>query len=74
MVVPLRPNGKDDIHEPLASCAHPPREDGLPVAPWLPVEVSQALTPVACDVEHGTAVYIEPNVCGTEPGCEGKVA
>ena len=27
-----------------------------------PVEVPQALAPVHCDVEHGVAVYVEPNV------------
>ena len=101
VVVPVRPNGKHDIHEPMTSYADRTREDGLPVDPWLrthvraggtidgvahrsmviagtlaewrtwtglpinisgPIEVPQALTPVLCDVEHGTAVYIEPNV------------
>ena len=27
-----------------------------------PVEVPGALAPVLCDVERGTAVYVEPNV------------
>lgn len=101
VVVPVRPNGKHDIHEPMTSYADRTREDGLPVDPWLrthiraggtidgvahrsmviagtlaewrewaglpmdvsgPIEVPQALTPVLCNVEHGTAVYIEPNV------------
>ena len=101
LVAPVRPNGKADVHEPMASYAFRTREDGLPIDPWLrvhvrvggtiekvaprsmvipgtleewrewtglpfdrtgPVEVPGALTPVHCDVEHGTAVYIEPNV------------
>jgi GNAT superfamily N-acetyltransferase len=101
VVVPLRPNGKDDIGEPMDSYAFRTREDGLPVDPWLrthvraggtidgiahrsmviagtlqewrtwtglpmdtagAVEVPGALTPVLCDVDHGTAVYVEPNV------------
>ncbi len=101
VVVPVRPNGKNDIHDPMPSYAYRTREDGLPVDPWLrthiraggtiegiahrsmvlagtleewrnwtglpmdtsgPVEVSGALTPVLCDIEHGNAVYIEPNV------------
>lgn len=35
---------------------------GLPMDTSGPVEVSGALTPVLCDIEHGNAVYIEPNV------------
>jgi GNAT superfamily N-acetyltransferase len=101
LVAPVRPNGKTDVHEPMASYAFRTREDGLPVDPWLrvhvraggvvdriaprsmvvpgtleewrewtglpfdttgPVEVPKALAPVWCDVEHGTAVYVEPNV------------
>ncbi|SDS24964.1 hypothetical protein SAMN04489751_1578 [Brevibacterium sandarakinum] len=101
LLVPVRPNGKDDIRELMSSYAYRTREDGLPVDPWLrthiraggtidsvasrsmaiagtldewrswtglpmntsgPVDVPEALTPVLCDVEHGTAVYIEPNV------------
>lgn len=101
LLVPVRPNGKDDINEPMSSYAYRTREDGLPVDPWLrthvraggtidsvasrsmviagtlvewriwtglpmdvsgPVDVPQALTPVLCDIERGTAVYIEPNV------------
>lgn len=101
LVAPVRPNGKTDIHEPMASYAFRTRDDGLPVDPWLrvhvraggridkvaprsmvipgtleewrawtglpfdttgPVEVPEALAPVMCDAEHGTAVYVEPNV------------
>ncbi len=35
---------------------------GLPFDSSGPVEVAGALTPVLCDAEHGTAVYVEPNV------------
>lgn len=35
---------------------------GLPFDATGPVVVPQALTPVHCDVEHGVAVYVEPNV------------
>jgi hypothetical protein len=35
---------------------------GLPFDTTGPVAVPKALTPVHCDVEHGTAVYVEPNV------------
>lgn len=35
---------------------------GLPFDESGPVEVPGALAPVLCDVEHGTAVYVEPNV------------
>lgn len=101
VVVPVRPNGKTDIHESMDSYAFRTRNDGLPVDPWLrthvraggtidsvahramvipgtldewrtwtelpmdisgPIEVPGALAPVLCDIEHGTAVYIEPNV------------
>lgn len=101
VVVPVRPNGKSDIHEPMDTYAFRTRDDGLPVDPWLrrhvragghiagvaprsmvipgtleewrewtglpmdvsgPIDVPHALAPVLCDVEHGTAVYIEPNV------------
>lgn len=101
VVVPVRPNGKTDVQEPMDSYAFRTRDDGLPVDPWLrthvraggmiesvahramiipgtldewrtwtglqmdesgPVEVPGALVPVLCDVEHGTAVYVEPNV------------
>jgi GNAT superfamily N-acetyltransferase len=101
LVAPVRPNGKDDPHEPMASYAFRTRDDGLPVDPWLrvhvraggviekvaprsmcipgtveewrewtglpfdttgPVEVPKALVPVWCDVEHGVATYVEPNV------------
>lgn len=101
VVVPVRPNGKTDAHEPMDVYAFRTRDDGLPVDPWLrthvraggcidgvaprsmvipgtlnewrawtgmsleetgPVVVPHALAPVPCDTEHGTAVYIEPNV------------
>lgn len=101
LVVPVRPNGKVDIHEPMSAYAQRTRADGLPVDPWLRVhvraggridriaphsmviagtldqwqtwtglpmntdgqiEVPQALTPVICSLEQGTAVYTEPNV------------
>jgi len=35
---------------------------GLPFDTTGPVEVPKALAPVWCDVEHGTATYVEPNV------------
>ena len=35
---------------------------GLPFDETGPVEVPRALAPVWCDVEHGTATYVEPNV------------
>jgi GNAT superfamily N-acetyltransferase len=35
---------------------------GLPFDRTGPVLVPQALTPVHCDVEHGVATYVEPNV------------
>jgi GNAT superfamily N-acetyltransferase len=45
---------------------------GLPFTGTGPVLVPQALAPVLCDVEHGVATYVEPNVwvvhaTGTEP-------
>ncbi len=39
LVVPLRPNGKKDIHEPLATYVRRTGSDGLPVDPWLRVHV-----------------------------------
>ena len=101
LVAPVRPNGRTDVDEPMASYAFRLREDGLPSDPWLrvhvraggriakvaprsmvvpgtleewrawtglafdrtgPVVVPKALAPVHCDAEHGTAVYVEPNV------------
>jgi hypothetical protein len=101
LVAPVRPNGKADGREPMATYAFRTRDDGLPVDPWLrvhvraggvidsvaprsmvipgtveewrewtglpldasgPVEVPKALAPVWCDLEHGTATYVEPNV------------
>jgi hypothetical protein len=101
LLAPVRPNGKTDIHEPMADYAFRTRDDGLPVDPWLrvhvraggridrvaarsmvipgtvevwrewtglpsdrtgPVDVPGALAPVMSDAEHGTAVYVEPNV------------
>ena len=101
LVAPVRPNGKADVDEPMATFAVRTRDDGLPVDPWLrvhvraggvidsvaprsmvipgtieewrewtglpfdrsgPVEVPKALVPVWCDLEHGTATYVEPNV------------
>ncbi|WP_186628156.1 N-acetyltransferase [Rhodococcus sp. BP22] len=101
LIVPVRPNGKTDIHEAMHRYAFRTRLDGLPVDPWLrvhvraggridsiaprsmvipgtldewrtwtrlpfdrsgPVEIPGALTPVLCDLQHGTAVYVEPNV------------
>ena len=35
---------------------------GLPFEATGPVVVPRALTPVHCDVEHGVATYVEPNV------------
>lgn len=106
LVAPVRPNGKDDVDEPMRTYAFRVREDGLPVDPWLrvhvraggrihavaprsmvvpgtleewrewtglpfdrtgPVRVPRALTPVHCDLEHGVAVYVEPNVWVVHP-------
>lgn len=106
LLAPVRPNGKADVHEPMAHYASRTREDGLPVDPWLrvhvraggridsvaprsmvipgtvaewrewtglpfdrtgAVEVPGALAPVLCDAEHGTAVYVEPNVWVRHP-------
>lgn len=39
LVAPVRPNGKADVHEPMATYAFRTREDGLPVDPWLRVHV-----------------------------------
>lgn len=101
LVAPVRPNGKKDVDEPMATYAFRTREDGLPVDPWLrvhvraggrieqvaprsmvvpgtveewrewtglpfdrtgPVLVPGALAPVRCDLDHGVATYVEPNV------------
>jgi hypothetical protein len=35
---------------------------GLPFDRTGPVEVPRALAPVHCDLEHGVATYVEPNV------------
>ena len=106
LLAPVRPNGKTDVHEPMAAYAFRTRDDGLPVDPWLrvhvraggridrvaharwssparsrsgasgpgcrstrtgPVDVPGALAPVLCDAEHGTAVYVEPNVWVRHP-------
>lgn len=40
---------------------------GLPFDTTGPVSVPQALAPVYCDVEHGVATYVEPNVWVTHP-------
>ena len=40
---------------------------GLPFDRTGPVRVLGALAPVMCDVEHGTAVYVEPNVWVRHP-------
>ena len=40
---------------------------GLPFDETGPVLVPQALTPVHCDVEHGFAAYVEPNVWVVHP-------
>jgi GNAT superfamily N-acetyltransferase len=40
---------------------------GLPFDRTGPVEVPEALAPVLCDAEHGTAVYVEPNVWVRHP-------
>jgi hypothetical protein len=39
LLAPVRPNGKTDVHEPMADYAFRTREDGLPVDPWLRVHV-----------------------------------
>lgn len=64
MVAPVRPNGKTDIDEPMADYACRTRADGLPAGP---VRIEGALAPVMCDAEHGTAVYVEPNVWVRHP-------
>jgi len=40
---------------------------GLPFDRTGPVEVPKALVPVHCEVEHGVAVYVEPNVWVRHP-------
>lgn len=40
---------------------------GLPFDATGPVVVPQALAPVHCDVEHGVATYVEPNVWVVHP-------
>ena len=35
---------------------------GLPFDQTGPVHVPRALAPVHCDVDHGVATYVEPNV------------
>ena len=40
---------------------------GLPFDRTGPVRVPGALAPVMCDAEHGTAVYVEPNVWVRHP-------
>ncbi len=40
---------------------------GLPFDETGPVVVPQALAPVHCDVEHGVATYVEPNVWVVHP-------
>ncbi len=46
--------------------------DRLPFDPTGPVLVPRALTPVHCDLEHGVAVYVEPNVWVVHPtGADG---
>ncbi|WP_224273019.1 N-acetyltransferase [Nocardioides lacusdianchii] len=112
LLAPVRPNGKADVGEPMATYALRTRADGLPVDPWLrvhvraggridrvcarsmvipgtveewrewtglpfdttgPVVVPGALAPVMCDAEHGTAVYVEPNVWVRHPtGAAGR--
>lgn len=39
IIVPVRPTGKRDIHEPMSCYAYRTRPDGLPVDPWLRVHV-----------------------------------
>ena len=39
LLAPVRPNGKTDVHEPMAAYALRTRADGLPVDPWLRVHV-----------------------------------
>ncbi|WP_191278182.1 N-acetyltransferase [Nocardioides flavus (ex Wang et al. 2016)] len=39
LLAPVRPNGKGDVHEPMATYAGRTRDDGLPVDPWLRVHV-----------------------------------
>lgn len=39
LLAPVRPNGKTDVHEPMAAYAVRTRDDGLPVDPWLRVHV-----------------------------------
>ena len=39
LVAPVRPSGKEDVHEPMATYAFRTRDDGLPVDPWLRVHV-----------------------------------
>ena len=106
LVAPVRPNGKDDVDEPMTTYAFRVREDGLPVDPWLRVHVRaggripqwpparwsspapsrsggsgpgcRSTRPArssclersprcTATLEHGVAVYVEPNVWVVHP-------
>ncbi len=65
--VHVRAGGVIDKVAPRSMCIPGTVEEwrewtGLPFDASGPVEVPKALTPVWCDLEHGTATYVEPNV------------
>lgn len=65
--VHVRAGGVIDRVAPRSMCIPGTVEEwrewtGLPFDTTGPVEVPKALTPVWCDLEHGTATYVEPNV------------
>lgn len=65
--VHVRAGGVIDSVAPRSMCIPGTLEEwrrwtGLPFDTTGPVEVPQALAPVWCDVTHGTATYVEPNV------------
>ena len=65
--VHVRAGGTIDSVAPRSMCIPGTVEEwrewtGLPFDATGPVEVPQALAPVWCDLEHGVATYVEPNV------------
>jgi GNAT superfamily N-acetyltransferase len=65
--VHVRAGGVVDRVAPRSMCIPGTVEEwrewtGLPFDASGPVEVPTALAPVWCDLEHGTATYVEPNV------------
>jgi GNAT superfamily N-acetyltransferase len=70
--VHVRAGGTIDRVAPRSMCIPGTVEEwrgwtGLPFDTTGPVVVPGALAPVMCDAEHGTAVYVEPNVWVRHP-------